>query len=104
MMIFNYSNELGKAMHMQIRPQAALTNFNKLLSDGLHLNRVLFNKLKLPERSALSQSNWDKINNTDWWKRRVLDLALLIKYGVSIPHPSLIRKARTLTRPLRRTP
>lgn len=104
MMIFNYSNELGKAMQMQTRPQAALTNFNKLLNDGLQLNRVLFKKLKLPERSALSQSNWDKINKTDWWKRRVLDLALLIKYRVSVPHSSLVRKARALTRPIRKTP
>jgi hypothetical protein len=104
LMVFNLSNELAKKMQLQTRPQAALPQFNKLLADGLMLNRGLLGRLKLPERSALSETNWKKINKTDWWQRRVLDLALLIKFRVSVPHNSITRQARAMTRVPRKTP
>ena len=104
LMVFNFSNELARKMRLQTRPQAALPQFNALLEDGMRLNRALLRRLKLPEKSALSQDNWNKINTTDWWQRRVLDLALLIKFGVSVPHSGFTQKARAMTRPARKTP
>lgn len=103
LMVFNFSNELAKKMQLQSRPQAALPQFNKLLEEGLQLNAVLLGKLKLPGRSALTESNWNKINKTDWWQRRVLDLALLIKFRISTPHSSFTRQARAATRTPRKT-
>jgi hypothetical protein len=104
LMVFNFSNELAKKMRLQARPQAALPQFNALLEDGMRLNRALLGRLKLPEKSALSQENWNKIKMTDWWQRRVLDLALLIKFRVSVPHSSITRKARAMTRAPKTTP
>jgi hypothetical protein len=98
MLIFNFSNELARRMNLQTRPQAALTYFNKLLIDGMELNKLLLNELKIPERSSLSEVNWNNIKNTDWWQRRVLDIALINKFGVSAPHPSFSAAARKVTR------
>jgi len=104
MMIFNFSNDLAKKMQLQTRPQAALRQFNELLERGLHTNRVLLNGLKLPQRSALNKTNWSRINRTDWWQRRVLDIALLIRFHISTPHIDFSRKARSLIRAARKTP
>jgi hypothetical protein len=104
MMIFNFSNELARKMQLQTRPQAALRQFNELLERGLHINRVLLNGLQLPERSALNKTNWNRISKTDWWQRRVLDIALLIRFQISIPHINFSRKARSLIRAARQTP
>lgn len=97
MMIFNFSNPLAEKLNLQVRPQAALPYFNELMFNGLIANRALLNQLKFPDRSALSLVNWNKISKTDWWQRRVLDIAMLIKFGVSVPHRSFVNEARNQT-------
>jgi len=97
MCIFNYSKALEKAMQLQTRPQAAIKAFNQLMMDGMMVNRVLLNQCQLPTRTAMSVANWNKIAKTDWWKRRVLDLAMLIHYQISVPHINFIKKAKMLT-------
>lgn len=98
MQVFNYSRALEKKMSLQTRPQAALPKFNELLAEGMLVNRSLLAQCKLPEKSAMKTQTWNRIEKTDWWKRRVLDLALLIHYGVSTPSAVFTRKARALIR------
>jgi len=96
MCVFNYSKALEKAMQLQTRPQAAIKVFNKLMEDGLVVNRVLLSQCELPVNTAMSIANWNRVAKTDWWQRRVLDLAMLIHYKISVPHVNNIKKAKTL--------
>lgn len=102
MLIFNFSNGLAKKMQLQSRPQAALPYFNKLLNDGLTLNSQLLSKFDMPAPTVLSEEIWAAANNGDWWKRRVLDLALLLYFGATSTTPSLQSQARQLAAQMRR--
>ena len=92
--VFNFSNALAKSMQLQTRPQAALTAFNIIMADGLIRNALLLSPLKLPTRSVLTRGNWVKIKNTDWWQRRVLDMAMLIHHRIFVPHRTYVAAAR----------
>ena len=96
MMVFNFSNGLAKQMRLQSRPQAAIPYFNKLLSDGLQLNKALLSNLEMPKPTVLAEDIWQLANKGDWWKRRVLDLALLLHFGIASATPQLQTKGRQL--------
>lgn len=96
MMVFNFSNGLAKKMRLQSRPQAAIPNFNKLLYDGLQLNKVLLKNLDMPKPTTLSEDIWLAANKGGWWQRRVLDLALLLHFGLVSATPQLQTKGRQL--------
>lgn len=95
MMIFNFSNGLGKAMNFQSRPQAAIPHFNIELYDGLQRNDALLFRCTMPPPQLLSQESWNRANNGGWWKRRVLDIALLLHYKVAYAHHDLVLLARS---------
>ena len=96
MMVFNFSNGLATKMRLQSRPQAALPYFNKYLYEGLHHNKVLLKNLKMPQSTTLNKEIWHAANKNDWWQRRVLDLALLLHFGVVAATPQLRTKGRQL--------
>jgi len=97
MMVFNFSNGLAiKKMRLQSRPQAAILNFNKYLYEGLQLNTVLLKNLDMPKPSTLSEDIWVAANKGGWWQRRVLDLALLLHFGLVSATPQLQTKGRQL--------
>jgi hypothetical protein len=97
MMVFNFSNGLAiKKMCLQSRPQAAIPCFNKYLYEGLQLNNVLLTNLNMPKPTALSEDIWISAKNGDWWQRRVLDLALLLHFGLASATPQLQTKGRQL--------
>ena len=96
MMVFNFSNGLAKKMRFQSRPQAAIPIFNKYLCDGLQLNKVLLKKLEMPKPTVLSEDIWTEAKKGDWWQRRVLDLALLLHFGLVSATPQLQTKGRQL--------
>ena len=98
MKIFNYTNSFEKVLKLQVRPQAAITKFNELLAEGMILNSVLLNQCKLPTNSAMKLTTWKRVAKTDWWQRRVLDLALLLHYRLAVPNRTYTSKARALTR------
>ena len=95
MLLFNYSNGLGKAMNFQSRPQAAISYFNQELHEGLQRNQALLARCKLPPPISLNHDMWKEIEKHGWWQRRVLDIALLIHFNVAHAHPDLIRLARS---------
>lgn len=98
MQIFNFSNKLAEKMLLPVRPQAAIVKFQDLMADGLVTNSKLLCQLSLPNRSVLNHSNWTAINKTDWWQRRVLDIALLLKFKVAKAHQVFVVEARKQTR------
>jgi hypothetical protein len=96
MMVFNFSNGLAKKMRFQTRPQAAIPVFNKYLYEGLQVNKALLKNLGMPKPTTLPEDIWIKANNGDWWQRRVLDLALLLHFGLVSATPQLQTKGRQL--------
>jgi hypothetical protein len=97
MLLFNFSNDLAESMLFQKRPQAAIPYFMEALQQGLLVNRTLFNKLELPPSKLLGTALWKRIKKFNWWQRRVLDLALMLHFGVVTARPALRTKARRLT-------
>jgi hypothetical protein len=82
--IFNFSNGLASKMHFQSRPQAALPNYYRELDDGLVRTQSRLSSLVPPsEPAGMSQATWQTILLHGWWQRRVLDIALLLRFGVT---------------------
>ena len=98
MLIFSYSNGLGKVLNLQSRPQSAIPYFNERMHKGLQRNALLLNKLDMPSPNHLSKDVWRRIKLMGWWQRRVLDLALLIHYNLAAPNHDLQVKARLAIR------
>jgi len=96
LMVFNFSNGLAKKMCLQTRPQVAILYFNQYLYDGLQLNQSLLKNLKMPKPTVLANDIWRSANNGDWWKRRVLDLALLLHFNLVSATPQLQTRGRQL--------
>jgi hypothetical protein len=97
--VFNFSKALQKALILQTRPQDAFPNFNRIMAQGLITNRVLLGKTVMPQPSIMSVALWKRAETNGWWKRRVLDLALLLHFGSMTARVELQKEARILTRP-----
>ncbi len=95
MLFFNFSNGLNKAMNFQSQPQKAITIFNRELFDGLLRNDVLLSRCHMPQPKILSAQTWNAANSNGWWKRRVLDIALLLHFKVAYAHHDLVLLARS---------
>ncbi len=100
MPFFNFSDGLAKKMNFQSRPQAAIPFFMKKLQKGLEKNKSLY-KMTLPPSTELKRNFYNKIKKTDWWQRRVLDLALLFHFKIFKPHPKLIQNAAKIVWPIK---
>jgi hypothetical protein len=87
LMIFNFSNQLAEAMQLQKRPQAALPCFNALLEQGFIDNKHELDKLVMPRPALVRNEIWVKAEQNGWWKRRVIDLALLLHFNKTSYHP-----------------
>jgi len=92
MQFFNFSNILAEKMLFQKRPQASISFFNETLKKGLKINTGL-NKIKLPPPSFIKPVLYKKIYKTNWWQRRVLDLALLLHFKIFNARNELKKRA-----------
>ena len=97
--VFNFSKALQKSLILQTRPQDALPYFNAIMTRGMVINRVLLSKTVMPQPTVMSLALWKRAEKNGWWKRRVLDLALLFHFRCMTPRIELRREARRLTRP-----
>ena len=95
MLFFNFSKGLNRAMIFQIQPQKAIPIFNRELFDGLLRNDVLLSRCLMPQPKILSTQTWNAANTNGWWKRRVLDIALLLHFKVAYAHHDLVLLARS---------
>jgi hypothetical protein len=94
--VFNFSNPLAKSMHLQSRPQAALPHFSRLMSEGLARNAANLSLLNPPKSKAIYKKLWTKAIRTDWWQRRVLDIAMLIHHKLAVSGPGNRHRARVI--------
>lgn len=101
--VFNFSKSLQTALILQTRPQDAFPNFNRIMAQGMITNRVLLAKTVMPQPSIMSTTLWKRAESNGWWKRRVLDLALLLHFRCMTARIELQREARRLTRPKPKT-
>jgi hypothetical protein len=97
--VFNFSDALSESLNLQKRPQAAIPYFNEILAQGMITNRVLLAKTVMPQPTSMSLVLWKRAEKNGWWKRRVLDLALLLHFRCMTARVELQREARRLTRP-----
>jgi len=82
---FNMNNSVAKSFGLQSRPHHHYEEFFHLFSDGLVTNQTRLSSYKIPPaRDGLDDVSWNEISRTDWWKRRVLDLAVLIHTSPNI--------------------
>ena len=61
-------------------------------------NKVLLSKTVMPPPTSMSLVLWKRADKNGWWKRRVLDLALLLHFRCMTARIELRREARRLTR------
>jgi hypothetical protein len=94
--VFNFSKALSESLILQSRPQAAIIHFNKLMEKGMVTNRVLLAKTAMPQPTLMSLSLWKRAEKYGWWKRRVLDLALLLHFRCISARVELRLEARLL--------
>jgi len=97
--VYNFSDALSESLNLQKRPQAAIPYFNEIMAQGMLTNKALLSKTVMPLPTSISLSLWKKAEKNGWWKRRVLDLALLLHFGCMTARVQLQREARKLTRP-----
>ena len=97
--VFNFSKALSESLNLQSRPQDAISYFNEILAQGMITNRLLLSKTVMPSPTSMSLVLWKRAEKNGWWKRRVLDLALLLHFGCMTARVQLQKEARKLTRP-----
>jgi hypothetical protein len=97
--VYNFSESLSESLNLQKRPQAAFPYFNEIMAKGMETNKLLLSKTKMPPPTSMSVVLWRRAEKHGWWKRRVLDLALLLHFKCMSARIELRREARILTRP-----
>lgn len=87
MFIFNYANRLAeKKLNYQARPHYAYPVYGRDMLQVLKNNWIELSKYNIPTEIANEPEEDITIAyHTHWWARRVLDLALLIRFRVFIP-------------------
>ena len=86
---FNISSGLAKNLGLGRVPDKYLTAFN-LRMRKIHLaNATQLSSCKKPKILYLKGELANSINATDWWQRRVLDLALLLFFGLVKMDPTI---------------
>ena len=76
---FNLNSAIAKYFGLQYRTQAHYAEYFELFSKGMVTNQTNLSKYKMPPaRDGLDIKTWNEASRTDWWKRRVIDLAVLL--------------------------
>lgn len=97
--VFNFSKALSKSLNLRYDSQAAIPYFNEIMAKGMETNKLLLSKTTMPPPTSMSVVLWRRAEKHGWWKRRVLDLALLLHFRCMTARTELQREARRLTRP-----
>jgi hypothetical protein len=84
MPLANFSNGLAKALNLQSRPEAAINPFYQIFQNCLAINRKQLSKYQMPQSlEKLENDIYIEAKSSDWWQRRVVDIALLLHFNVS---------------------
>jgi hypothetical protein len=93
--IFNLSTGIKNALRLRGDAQSFVPTFYSLLNAGLKTNSQTLSKLQLPPPpDGLQIGIWGGSVASEWWKRRVLDLALLLHFNVTTAHQRALDAAR----------
>lgn len=80
---FNFSRALSKSFKLQFRAEQALPHFNKIMEIGYHLNWSVLTSAQMPQSTRLNEKIMASALKADWWGRRILDIALLLHFGIA---------------------
>ena len=84
--VANLSSGLAKALNLPSRAEYAVRPFYNIFCAGLQLNRNLLQTYSMPNSNGILDSHvYSSAKQSDWWQRRVLDIALLLKFRVTAP-------------------
>jgi hypothetical protein len=84
--ISNMNNAVAKHFGLQSRPHHHYKEFQQLFKQGLITNQTNLNKCKFPmQHGKMDIKLWEHVKKTDWYQRRVLDLAVLIRLNLAKP-------------------
>ncbi len=88
---FNMNKQIAVAFGLPIRPHYHYADYFELFSKGLITNQTALSKYKMPKmRDNLDYKTWYEASRTDWWRRRVLDIAVILLTSPKVvPHPNL---------------
>ncbi len=81
---FNMNNRIALRYGLKAHSHAYRDEYCSLMYDGLLANWNLLKTYSLPNCThELTYETWQIIDASDWWQRRVLDIAILIKNGLT---------------------
>ena len=88
---FNMNKSIAQYFGLPIRPYHHYIDYFELFSKGLVTNQTALSKYKIPKmRDNLDYKTWYEVSRTNWWKRRVLDIAVILRTSPKvIPHSNL---------------
>jgi hypothetical protein len=87
---FNMNREIATRYGLQKNPVVHYKAYFELFNTGLITNRAQLTRHKMPPmRGALDMKTWQTAARTDWWERRVLDIAVLLRLSGNMPYPNL---------------
>lgn len=87
---FNMNNSIALIYDLQSRPFAYRDEYCTLMYNGLQTNSNLLNQYKLPQYTdELASETWANVNASDWWQRRILDIAILIQNNLATQKSNL---------------
>lgn len=82
--IANFSNGLAKALNLPLRPEYAIRPFYQAICTGFALNKNKVQANAMPQSNGILDADvYAQVKVCDWWQRRVLDIALLLKFKVA---------------------
>jgi hypothetical protein len=80
---FNFSHSISRCLNLQLRAEYALPRFNSILENGYNLNWKNLANTIMPPSTRLHENIRLNALKSDWWGRRVLDIALLLHFRIS---------------------
>jgi hypothetical protein len=99
--ITNMNNSVAKHFGLQSRPHHHYKEFQQLFKQGLITNRLNLNKCKFPmQHGKMDIKLWKSVKKTDWYKRRILDLAVLIRLNLAKPAIGLTNDVKNFEKKL----
>ena len=88
--IFNMNRKVAVLLGLKVEPISHYRELYQVLYKGLKTNQTQLSKYKLPKRrDTLDLIIWNETIRTNWWERRILDIAILIKFNLASVHPQL---------------
>jgi hypothetical protein len=90
MPIFNMNNRVAKEFGLGSLAYLYKDDYCKLMLDGMNNNNLLLSTYPLPiDLNGMNTETYSIVYKSDWWQRRILDIAILINLGLAAPKSGL---------------